>query len=826
MQNSMWKFATLLGVIGVGCLVIMQIQKGLPAQQASAASELNITPAGDAVPLSAQSQDPFAGIAAAGQDTFSMDQFEPASAGPGPADFGGEPIAQASYQESERIQVQDPGSDAFGPDAFDGGDSFGAAEAQQEPAADDFFGNAGGAVAETAAGLTSTVANAGQATLDAGRDAFGAMGDAFEDLAAPGSDPADDFDVGAPDPNGTGGLFDDPAAQTDPFGNDSAGAPQDLPPPEDVFGNEVAAEPYTPESYEAEPVGRTQAGVSAPVLPGFDETREDQWGPESYEDSGMVPQSNPVPVVDDFANEAPLDPVSFPNYPQVERNEPLRQEPARILPPPMDDYRSRSSSSSGLQRISGTRNQKSVDSVPHGTLRPQLRIEKSAPGTASIGKPLVYSILVKNVGNAVANEVIVEDQIPRGAKLTGTIPQAELVEGILVWRFESLQPQEQKEVKIRVVPTQEGQIGSVATVNFKAEIGSRTTVTAPRLRLELQGAQEARVGDTVEFRYRVINEGSGDATNVWIRNPLPEHLTHPQGNELEYEVGDLAAGKSREVTLQLVAYKPGDSVNNSAVVVADGINGARAQARLRILGAQLQVTRRGPSRRYLNRNATYENTVFNSTNRDADNSTLIEQVPDGMRFVQANNGGQYNEIKRTITWPIRRIRAGERQVFTSVLAPLRAGVHESIVQIVERGGAFKARANTTTEVVHLDNMGLQLSQLDGPVELGESVTFTINVRNRGTSTATRSVLTLDIPPELTVTTAGPLQAEQRGSKLVFPPVDQIAPGAQKRFQVAFKANRVARDIRLKASIQSDQMPKSLSEAESITIYGDDNSGRR
>ena len=53
MQNSMWKFATLLGVIGVGCLVIMQIQKGLPAQQASAASELNITPAGDAVPLSA-----------------------------------------------------------------------------------------------------------------------------------------------------------------------------------------------------------------------------------------------------------------------------------------------------------------------------------------------------------------------------------------------------------------------------------------------------------------------------------------------------------------------------------------------------------------------------------------------------------------------------------------------------------------------------------------------------------------------------------------------------------------------------------------------------
>ncbi len=819
MQNSMWKFATLLGVIGVGCLVIMQIQKGLPSQQASAASELNITPAGDAVPAATQSQDPFAGMAAAGQDTFSLEQFEPGSTAPGPADFGGEPIAQASYQEPERIQVRAPAADAFGAAAFED-DAFGAAPAQQEPPADDFFGNLGDAAAEQATELTSAATSAGQATVDAGRDAIGALDNAFDDLTAPAA--ADDFNVTPSAPNGGGGLFDDAVAQTDQFGNESAGAPQELPPTGDVFGNEVAAEPYTPEPYPAEPVSRTQENLSAPVLPGFEETREDQWGPESYEDSGMVPQSNPVQGIDNFAVQTPNNPTNTSGYPQDERNEPVRREPARILTPPMDDYRP--DPPSGLRRISGTQNQKSVDSVPHGTLRPQLRIEKSAPGSASIGKPLVYSIRVKNVGNAVANEVIVEDQIPRGADLTGTIPQAELVEGILVWRFESLQPQEQKEVKIRVVPTREGQIGSVATVNFKAEIGSRTTVTAPRLRLELQGAQEARVGDTVEFLYRVINEGSGDATNVWIRNPLPEHLTHPQGNELEYEVGDLAAGKSREVTLQLVAYKPGNNVTNPAVVVADGIDGARAEARLRILGAQLKVTRRGPSRRYLNRNATYENTVFNTTNRDADNATLIEQVPDGMKFVQANNDGQYNEIKRTITWPIRRIRAGERQVFTSVLAPLRAGVHESIVQIVERGG--NSRATTTTEVVHLDNMGLQLSQLDGPVEVGERVTFTINVRNRGTSTATGSVLTLEIPPELTDAVAGPTQARIEGTKLIFPPVDQIPPGGQRRFQVAFTASRSARDIRILAAVRSDQMPKSLSEAESITIYGDDNSDRR
>ena len=54
------------------------------------------------------------------------------------------------------------------------------------------------------------------------------------------------------------------------------------------------------------------------------------------------------------------------------------------------------------------------EQAPLGPQRPQLNIEKIAPQNALIGQPLIYTILVKNVGNSDAHDVVVEDRIPKG----------------------------------------------------------------------------------------------------------------------------------------------------------------------------------------------------------------------------------------------------------------------------------------------------------------------------------------------------------------------------------------------------------------------------
>ncbi len=839
MQNSMWKLATLLGVIGVGCLVVMQVQKSLPPGSTPAATGTTASgePSGAGEPST--SEDPFAGFDAfaANQSEPPVDQFEPAPAAAPAASvtrvaYQGDPNPSATHQAA---------GDAFSADAFDDFDS-------------------GHSTPETPAAATDSSSDA---------DAFEAAdgSPAAQPAAAPADDPfADDAAAfgtqpraaaAAPAQNNDNGMFgaeDDPGSaplwptDTDtahsPPGRLSTGAPQELPPIDDAFGDEPIAidaaasnpaqpqpereDPFRTEPVAMDPQPSGRATLAAPVLPpiqsnDFDDapaTTHSQPAADAFE--AMPPRDEQPaatgPDENPWAAEPPAA-ADIPRSTQPTTPGAPTSEPARINVPTTSMYDDVPGETPGIRVTGGPgMTMKSLDSVPHGTLRPQLRIEKTAPSRAAIGKPLIYSILIRNVGNAIAHDVVVEDQIPRGVKLTGTIPRAELVNGTLIWRFDQLDPEKEQEIRIRVVPEREGELGSVATVNFKAEIGARTTITAPRLQFTLDGQKEAKIGETVVLRYRVENVGTGDATNVWIRNPLPQELQHPEGNDLEYEIGDLPAGASKNITLELVAAGPGQ-VHNTAVVTADGGVTTGAEADISIIGAQLKVTRRGPTRRYIGRPAVYENVVTNTTHRDAENATLVEHIPAGMKFVKATDGGQYNELKRTVAWAIPQVRAGENVSFKVQLMPTEAGNQESIVQIIEQAG-FESRASSVTNIMHLNNMGLQLSELAGPVAVGEKMVFTINVLNRGTSPATRAVLTIDVPPQLRVLDAGPLQANMVGNAVEFEAIKEIAPAGTQQFQISFEALQTVQNARLRAAIQTDQMPKQLITEESVTIYND------
>ena len=106
-------------------------------------------------------------------------------------------------------------------------------------------------------------------------------------------------------------------------------------------------------------------------------------------------------------------------------------------------------------------------------------------------------------------------------KLSGTIPRAELTGKKLIWRLGTIKPGEQKEIQVKVVPVAEGQVGSIATVNFTAEIASRTTIASPKLSLKLTAAPQARVNETVTLNFQITNNGSVDASRVVLRNVIP-----------------------------------------------------------------------------------------------------------------------------------------------------------------------------------------------------------------------------------------------------------------------------------------------------------------
>ncbi len=459
-----------------------------------------------------------------------------------------------------------------------------------------------------------------------------------------------------------------------------------------------------------------------------------------------------------------------------------------------------------------------------GVMRPNLVLQKDAPQNATVGAPLDYTISVSNEGDATAFEVIVEDEMPAGASVDGANPQPELdrINKRMVWKFAEILPNETKKITVRVTPTGEGTLDGVASVKFKSRVKATTVITAPKLRLEMVGPDEVKLGEEVSYRYVITNEGSGEARDVFVRTVLPASggLKHPQGRDLEYEIGNMTPGQQRELVLAVVAAEPGE-YKTEAEVSATG--GAKDQAayRTNIIGAQLQIVRRGPKRRFVGRSATYENIVSNETNFDAVDARIVETVPLGMRFMGASSGGQFDAASRTVTWRINRLGPGQQEQLQIELMPEDAGARESIVKIFENAGLQSDDYVSTTVVEDLHNVGAKMSRLDQPMAVGETFGFTITIDNRGTADATDVKLIVEVPPEIKVVGAGSKDNQAKllaGNVVQYSVIVRISPNEQQSFEVKMEGAEPVRNGVVKAKVSYKQMEEALVVSESVTIY--------
>ena len=110
---------------------------------------------------------------------------------------------------------------------------------------------------------------------------------------------------------------------------------------------------------------------------------------------------------------------------------------------------------------------------------------------------------------------------------------------------------------MQVIPVAEGEIGSVATVRFQADASARTIATRPELLIKATAARKVLIGEDVTLHITISNPGTGVATGVVLEERVPPGLRHPTGGELEYDVGTLKPGESRQLQLPLSAVRPG-----------------------------------------------------------------------------------------------------------------------------------------------------------------------------------------------------------------------------------------------------------------------------
>ena len=139
-----------------------------------------------------------------------------------------------------------------------------------------------------------------------------------------------------------------------------------------------------------------------------------------------------------------------------------------------------------------------------------------------VGKPAKFEIKVRNAGSAAAQGVEIHDEIPKGTKLVSTTPAAtQGPHGDLVWSLGTLNPGDQVAAQLELVPLTEGEIGSVASVTFRADASARSIATKPQLILQVSGPKQVMIGDDATLTIRLSNPGTGAASGVVLAEKVP-----------------------------------------------------------------------------------------------------------------------------------------------------------------------------------------------------------------------------------------------------------------------------------------------------------------
>src|SRR6185436_9553541 len=108
----------------------------------------------------------------------------------------------------------------------------------------------------------------------------------------------------------------------------------------------------------------------------------------------------------------------------------------------------------------------------------------------------------------------------------------------------TMQPGEETQIVLEVIPQSEGEIGSTAHATFAATATSRSICTRPQLKIEHTAPTKVMIGESFTVAITISNPGSGPATGVVIEEDVPDGLAHVAGASLEYPINTLRPGES------------------------------------------------------------------------------------------------------------------------------------------------------------------------------------------------------------------------------------------------------------------------------------------
>lgn len=592
--------------------------------------------------------------------------------------------------------------------------------------------------------------------------------------------------------------------QADPFGTpndnflESAGFPEEL--------KSVTTAPLEPQPLPAAGVGRPSPfDASVPNQSSVTIRSESvplNKTPQSLGDAdpfGASPGKAAQPIA---SNHAPLSAPIAPQFEQEPATQPNRRLTSGSIP-----------MASNIDEGTGMPGPIALE----GSQTPHLTLEKILPEEIVVEQPATIKTLVRNVGRSTAKEVTVRDRVPQGSRLLSTSPEATIsANGELFWTLGNLDGGDQLTVEMRIVPLREGEIGSVASVGYSAEVSARKSVTRPQLQLEVKGPQEIRMGEVANMEIIISNPGTATATGIVLEEYVPDGLYHKDGKVLvNKNVDTLKPKEAKKLMLPLTCTGNGVLVNR-VVVSANGNLRAEEKTTIRALSPILELEIIGAKQRFLERKSEYKLVVSNGGTASARNVDLVLTLPTAVQFVSTNQNGVYEPTTHTVHWALEELPSQESGEIELVLIPGKIGNYS---MKFTGNGESNLKAEKTHPMI-IDGLAALSFEVVGQslVEAGKDTTYEVKVANKGTKAANNVKIRATMTDGMNFVRAeGPVRYQSQAGLVQFEPLAQLDSKGEKTYKITAKCLADG-DHRLSVQLISDDLSAPITKEESTKVF--------
>lgn len=445
-------------------------------------------------------------------------------------------------------------------------------------------------------------------------------------------------------------------------------------------------------------------------------------------------------------------------------------------------------------------------------------VEWARHGEINVGRECECDLIVTNNGDSDVRNVEVSAFFPKNVRLVSADPRPDSSQDFLAWTLRELEAGESKTIRITMTPLAPGAITTQAEVRCSTAVAGQFEVSEPMLALQLEGPQQVLIGEAATHTIVVSNPGTGVASHVQIEALIPTGLEHARGSQLLMDLGTLHPGETRSIRLPLAAIAGGKhTIQVQARAESDLLQNATAD--VSVIAPQVAASIDGPSLRYIGRRAAYTVHVQNDGSVATDNVRVMHKVPEGMTFVSAGQGGQYDEATRLLTWFVARLDQGQSLDLSATFGCEQMGSFTHFIRATTEQGSV-SDSQFTTNVEGASSLALDIQDLEDPIEVGSQTAYEIRVTNEGSAPAKNVAVSCELPAEMSlVDIESPVQfAAERGT-VVFQPIAQIKPGETVTIRVDVKC-AAAGNHRFRASLSSESIDEPLVGDELTKFYGE------